>query len=485
MSDEREKSSRGVSVARPTARDVPYVRSESLSEAAPQAQRPAQLPRDPSYEAELAQVELAVLRDPDPRLDPSTKQGGVRAHQLIPGPPESITPESPGAGPRRPAAPGQSPEPPSSAARAVASGTLLSIGAVDPRGKTERTLETPRMFFSPQAGGAEAYFRPGKIPAVTVHQTLETETVKLSDSIDPRRAITIPRLDRVALAQLADESPSAAPMMLAGPGSDADSLAPAAERWDSRGLEADPSSLPSNYDGQIHASLSAFRDHAEQAFSLDDEPTRREPIAAAAARRLSDLPELELAGPDPSTVPTHRDLPAHRIEASEPPPAPHSVAARRADIAVDEPESEGPHPTTASIASEEPERRPLWINYVAFLVALLVAIVVGLFLTQEPKPSGDAADRARPPQSDGARLAAPSAPVLLAPALSPPHDAEPAAPAVAEKPTKPPATAAPVMTPAKKAAAPLGPAPAPAPAPASASDASRKPAPKSARETIF
>jgi hypothetical protein len=481
MTDEREKSSRGVSVARPTARDVPYVRSESLSEAAPQAQRPAQLPRDPSYEAELAQVELAVLRDPDPRLDPSTKQGGVRAHQLIPGPPESITPESPGAGPRRPAAPGQSPEPPSSAARAVASGTLLSIGAVDPRGKTERTLETPRMFFSPQQGGAEAYFKPGKIPAVTVHQTLETETVKLADSIDPRRAITIPRLDRVALAQLADESPSAAPMMLAGPGSDADSLAPAAERWDSRGLEADPSSLPSNYDGQIHASLSAFRDGAEQAFSLDDAPTRPEPIAAAAARRLSDLPELELAGPDPSTVPTHRDLPAHRIEASEPPPAPHSVAARRAELAVDEPESEGPHPTTASIASEEPERRPLWINYVAFLVALLVAIVVGLFLTQEPKSSGDAADRARLPQSDAARLAAPSAPVLVAPALPPAHDAEPAAPAVAEKPTKPPATAATVMTPAKKAAAPL----APAPAPASASDASRKPAPKSARETIF
>ena len=168
MTDEREKSSRGVSVARPTARDVPYVRSDSLSEAAPQAQRPAQLPRDPSYEAELAQVELAVLRDPDPRLDPSTKQGGARAHQLIPGPPESITPESPGAGPRRAAAPGQSPEPPSSAARAVASGTLPSIGAVDPRGKTERTLETPRMFFSPQEGGAEAYFKPGKIPAVSV-----------------------------------------------------------------------------------------------------------------------------------------------------------------------------------------------------------------------------------------------------------------------------------------------------------------------------
>jgi hypothetical protein len=77
---------------------------------------------------------------------------------------------------------------------------LLSVGAVDPRGKTERTLETPRMFFSRPDEGAEAYFKPGKIPAVTVHQTLETETVKLADSIDPRRAKTLPRIDRAVAA---------------------------------------------------------------------------------------------------------------------------------------------------------------------------------------------------------------------------------------------------------------------------------------------
>lgn len=466
MTDERHKSSGArESVARPTARDVPNVRTDLLSETAPQAQRPAQLPRDPSYEAELAQVDLAVLRDPD-RRDPSTKQAGGRGHQLVAGqPPESVTPESPGARPRPPVAVGQSPEPPSSVARSVASGTLLSVGAVDPRGKTERTLETPRMFFS-QGSGAEAYFKPGKIPAVTVHQTLETETVKLSDSVDPRRAKTLPRIDRAQFAQHADagEAQSAAPMVLTGPGSAADSAAPEAERWDDAALAADPTSLPSAYDGQIHASLSQFRDQAEPSYSLDDAPTRAEPVAG---RRALQLPELELAGPDPSTVPTHRDLPQHRIEASEPPPPPLG-AARPSGSAGDagEPESEGPRPTTASIAADEPERRAVWINYAAFVAALLVAIVVGLFLTREREP-----EPVRGPQPrEATRTELPLPAPAPAPLPSPPVDAPAAKPAVA-----PAAPTPPVAAPAKKTST----------SPAAAPDASPKPAPKPARETIF
>ena len=100
MTDERDKSSRAKeSVARVTARDVPYVRgADDESEPAPRGQRPEHLPRDPTYEAELAQVELAVMRNPARRDDPSTKQGGGRrAHEFVAGqPPESVTPESPG-----------------------------------------------------------------------------------------------------------------------------------------------------------------------------------------------------------------------------------------------------------------------------------------------------------------------------------------------------------------------------------------------------
>ena len=480
MTDDRNKSAPGnESVARPTARDVPFTRGAgSESEPAPRGQRPAQLPRDPTYEAELAQVELAVLRDPQPRDDPSTKQGGRVARQAaLAQPPDSVTPESPGAHARRDVLV-RSPEPPSSSNRSVASGTLLSVGAVDPRGKTERTLETPRMFISQQQG-SEAYVKPGKIPAVTVHQTLETETIKLRDSIDPRRAKTIPRLDRSVLAQLAEMEPvpdSEAPLALSQPAASSLDVGSArSPHWNQEQWDAEEASLRSGGDGQIHASLSPFREQEAPSFSLDGAPTRPEPLAA----RRSDVPEAPTSvTPDTSTVPTHRDLPAHRIEASQPPPRP--VASSPVSQPLSQPQSfdrasEGPGATTASIAAEEPERRPVWINYVAFLAALLLAVVVGLYLTRGTN------EQARPPRATPAEQAParlPQQPVEPPPALEP--DAEPAPPA---PPTKARVVEAPATAlPAPRRAEPVAPAkplPAPAPPPPKSSN------PKTARETIF
>jgi hypothetical protein len=481
MTDERDKPSRGKeSQARTTARDVPFARgADSEAEPAPRGQRPAQLPRDPTYEAELALVELAVLRDPVRRDDPSTRQGGGRrAHQYSAGqPPESVTPESPGARAAGEAA--RSPEPPSSSGRAVASGTLLSIGAVDPRGKTERTLETPRMYFSQLDAGGEAYFKPGKIPAVTVHQTLETETVKLSDSIDPRRAQTIPRLDRAELARLAERTgnPDSDGAMAMSPSSDFDSPMSAISRpWDPQDYEAASSLGEHDQQGQIHASLSPFRDRGEPSFSMNGAETRPEPYVA---RRASE-PPASLAGPEPSAIPTQRDLPHHRIEASNPPPAPVSAphsAREPSDSAV--PLSEGVSPTTASIAAEEPERRPPWVNYAAFAIALVVAVALGLWLT-----SGSPPEQASSPDT-AKSTAAPLRP-------APPRVVEPRAPANAEAvvaPIEPSpryvASAAPVALPPRKtnALAPKTPSVGPGTSPPAPS---LKPPPsKTPRETIF
>ena len=426
MTDDPEQSSRGKeSRARTTARDVPYVRgADDESDPAPRGQRPAQLPRDPTYEAELAQVELAVMRDPARRDDPSTRQGGGRrAHQLALGqPPESVTPESPGA--RNHIDTARSPEPPSSSGRAVASGTLLSVGAVDPRGKTERTLETPRMFFSQLDQGGEAYFKPGKIPAVTVHQTLETETVKLADSIDPRRAKTIPRLDRAELTRLAERRAapdSEAGMVVSEPSSDLDE--PASLPWDQQDYEPASSLGDRAHDRQIHASLSGFRDQGEPSFSLAGAETRPEPFVA---RRASDAPE-SIPGPDPSAIPTQRDLPQHRIEASRPPPAPASLPpSLRAQSDSSAPLSEAVSPTTASIAAEGPERRALWPNYAAFALALLLAVALGLWLT-----AGSAPPQASPITAKSTAL--PLKPAVarvevVAPTPTPPIDAVPALP---------------------------------------------------------
>ncbi|HKY41133.1 MAG TPA: hypothetical protein VJN18_34605 [Polyangiaceae bacterium] len=475
MTNERDKSSRaGASVARPTARDVPFVRGdESVSEPAPQGQRPGQLSRDPTYEQELGRVDLAVLRD---RTDPSTKQGGHRGHALPQGqPPGSVTPESPGARLLPAMGLSQSPEPPTSSGRAVASGTLLSVGAVDPRGKTERTLETPRLFFSQADAAEQAYFRPGAIPAVTVHQTLETETVKLSDSIDPRRAKTIPRMDRLGPLPLWDEPESAAPWVLSGPESSVDSTSSdAGGGWTSRDFAEDPRSLPEDHDGQIHASLSPFREHAAPSYELHGVSTKPEPIAS---RRASDAPPPLPSAPDQSTVPTQRDLPAHRIEVSQPQPARDSSA----PLSVAGPDSQVrgsdlPRPTTASIAVEELERRAVWVNYVAFLAALVFAVVVGVLLTR--KPEAQVPETARPPLPAPVELEQPAALEPAAPAVAPPA-AEVAKPeaAVAAPAPKSPVRAAPAA-PKKSSATPVAPAPAPAPPSKSAPS-------KTSRETIF
>jgi hypothetical protein len=480
MTDDRDKSSRGKeSLARTTARDVPFMRgADSEAEPAPRGQRPAQLPRDPTYEAELAQVELAVLRDPVRRDDPSTKQGGGRrAHQFAPGqPPESVTPESPGT--RAAGDATRSPEPPSSSGRAVASGTLLSVGAVDPRGKTERTLETPRMYFSQLDEGGEAYFKPGKIPAVTVHQTLETETVKLSDSIDPRRAKTIPRLDRAELARLAERvgEPDSDGSMAMSSSSDFDGpVSPISRPWDQQDYEPASSLGEHDHDGQIHASLSPFRDQGEPSFSMNGAETRPEPFVV---RRASD-PPVSQAAPEPSAVPTQRDLPHHRVEASRPPPAPisapHSARARSESAA---PPSEGVSPTTASIAAEEPERRPLWVNYAAFAIALVLALAVGLWLT-----SGSPPEQASSPDTAKSLAAPPK--LTEPPPVVPRAPAEPEAVVAPADPTPRDAPAAPGAVAPRKASgsAPKAPSLAPALPPPAAPP--KSPPSKTPRETIF
>jgi hypothetical protein len=484
-SDDRTKSSgKKESVGRTTARDVPFVRGAGTdSEPAPRGQRPAQLPRDPTYEAELAQVELAVLRDPIPREEPSTQQGGKRAPSRAGvEPPESVTPESPGTRGNIEVLLGPSPKPPSSGGRAVASGTLLSVGAVDPRGKTERTLETPRMFFSQADTSGQAYFKPGRIPAVTVHQTIETETVKLSDSVDPRRAKTLPRIDRAAVQRYArlegdsefgDEADSEAPMAMSRPESSIGLGDESSRGWDREGHdhEGGDESIHGGDLGQIHATLSPFRDQAEPSFSLDGTPTRAEPLAG---RRASDAPP-EPSLPDPSQVPTHRDLPMHRIEASVPPPASTPLAAplpAPAPMPRDwediGPASEGPRPTTASIAAEEPERRPVLINYAAFVVALLVAAGVGLWITRTPQPQEQTVPDALPPTPVIA-----SAPSPVAVPVSPRPVIEVAKPVAPE----PPAPKSPALEPKPRALASPKAQSAPAP---------RKSTPsKAPRETIF
>jgi hypothetical protein len=269
---------------------------------------------------------------------------------------------------------------------------------------------------------------------------------------------------------------SMATSMTMSPSSDFDSPLSAISRpWDQQDYEPASSLGEHDQQGQIHASLSPFRDQGEPSFSMDGAETRPEPYVV---RRVSDAP-VSHAGPEPSAIPTQRDLPHHRIEASMAPPAPvsapHSTDAR-SDSAS--PLSEGVSPTTASISAEEPERRSRWVSYAAFAIALAFAVAVGVWLT-----SGSQPEPASSPET-AKSTAAPPKP-------APPPLAEPRAPAKAEAvpPSKPSprdiAPAARVELPARKTSAPAPAASAVAPASPPPPPPLKSPPSKTPRETIF
>jgi hypothetical protein len=166
----------------------------------------------------------------------------------------------------------------------------------------------------------------------------------------------------------------------------------------------------------------------------------------------------------------------HRIEASNPPPPPSSAAVgQHSESAI--PGSEGPSPTTASIAAEEPEERPVWLNFAAFGVALLLALSLGWWLTaRTPAPATNAVPSAtaiEPKRSEPVTVApTPPAPLAADTARAEPEGAVNARPA----PAAPKARTDVSLSPAAPAAA----------VPPAQSPAARKPAPaKSTRETIF
>jgi hypothetical protein len=144
--------------------------------------------------------------------------------------------------------------------------------------------------------------------------------------------------------------------------------------------------------------------------------------------------------------------------------------------------SEGP--LTAPVANELPLNRPVWINYAAFVVALLFAVVIGLWIT-----GGSAPRRSAPVASTPARPAEPKR-AVVAPAAQPAQPVEAAQPAPEEAPVPVPPPRAATPAPIEKAA-PFAPPPRARPSVAPQSTPVAPAAPrksnssKPSRETIF
>ncbi|HYQ00331.1 MAG TPA: hypothetical protein VER96_16760 [Polyangiaceae bacterium] len=154
MSKRREDDSRPIASAisqRATVREVPAAKYKdaSVGTVAPRGLRgPSLLPGQGAPEKIVPEdVELAVLRDAEtldgPKVARATasKHATSAARSSLPTP---VSVEVPRARSIPPALTEYSPAPPTPSARSIQSGTLMSIGSVDPRAPTELSLPSPR-----------------------------------------------------------------------------------------------------------------------------------------------------------------------------------------------------------------------------------------------------------------------------------------------------------------------------------------------------
>lgn len=315
MSTQREEDSRpegGLISQRNTARDVPAakLREGSVGTVAPRGLRgPSLLPGQGAPERIIAEdVELAVvLRDAE-TLDGSqlARTAAKRApERRSPSPsPTPVSVEVP-----RPRSSSPLPDeyvstPPEPSARSIQSGTLISIGSVDPRAPTQLSLPSPPPLSVAERVaylGAEAV-----VDRTSVHEPRELPAVTSSPPFVTQRLGALPP-EALPKSSSRGVPSSSGIASSARPSSKADSSAPVGQRFARSPASYSPVSpsfaysdpsptsrsassrspgsvLPSDSSAaqqfQIHSELAFVpREFHEDAFDLRSVATEREPLA--------------------------------------------------------------------------------------------------------------------------------------------------------------------------------------------------------------
>ena len=408
MSTRREDDSRpkgNATSQRTTARDVPIAKYKEVpvGTSPPGALRgPSLLPGRGAPEKIIPEeVELAVLRDaetldgqnvarvaakrpPDPSNSPSPMPVSVevpRARSVPPMEEVATTPTSP-------------------SARSIQSGTLMSIGSIDPRAPTELSLPTPRPL---SVSERAAYFGPEAV----VDRSPSQPDIESRPAVTDRASYPGPESKPVSSAR-------GAPLPARGRlSSQPDSSAPPAQKFSHAPLSYAPVSPPvsrppgsapfsqgeasrlphSPREGgkfQIHSELDALpRELLEDNFDLRSAYTQREPLASRKPISSADWSATpEALSLEPRSRPSRHStsamtLKVDRSRESQPPES-QPAAARRASIPLS------------------------WV--IAAALGVLVALIAVWVLRTPP-----AQDTARGVPDDRASASAPSAGALLVP----------------------------------------------------------------------
>ena len=477
MSTRREDDSRpgrAETSQRNTARDVPQAKFKegSVGTVAPRGLRgPSLLPGQGAPEKIVPEeIELAVLRDAE-TLDGQNVARAVAKRVLDSRSPDARSPspspvsvEVPRVRSIPPTLEDRPSTPPSPSARSIQSGTLMSMGSVDPRAPTELSLPTPRpLSVSERAAylGPEAVVdrtpvhSPRELPGV-VDSSRYGEVTERAGSPD---STALPRSSSRSVPVGSGALESARPSLKAdsvaphaqnfarvphsyspvSPGSQYATPSPSRgsrpemQRSQRSGPQSEPDVAPRF---QIHSELDAVpHEFRDDAFDLRSASTQREPLASRKA-----LESADWSGRGPVSEGGYRDSEPSARSSRHSSSGFAGLADRGRDTAP---------PITDRIA---PHRASVPLSWV--LGAAAFAILLALIVAYVMRPPS-ASDATRPVDGRASAAAAPSAALLAAPREttrpSAPQNAEPRASsalpsAVPARPTNLPAKGAPARS---------------------------------------
>ncbi len=379
---------------RATARDVPLAKYKEvlIGTSPPGALRgPSLLPGQGAPERIVPEdIELAVLRDAETLDGPNVARAAARRPSEASASP-SPTPVSVEVPRARSAPPvdDRFSTPPLPSARSIQSGTLMSIGSVDPRAPTELSLPSPRPL---SVSDRAAYFGPEAVVDRVVAPSLEPEPMPAGVTVPPGLRTSLgpesvpPPARDFSRAPRSDKARSGSPV--SPPVSSAE---PAPEARSRRGHSGPPSVPELGTQLQIHSEISALRHPpAEDNFDLRSANTLREPLARRKAQPSSGRLDVPAATSEPPS-----------LEARSP-----SIRSSTAAITllVDRARAE-----SRSEAVPGGRTAVSWGWWLVALLALLVALIA-VWVTRAPVGSDTA-----PVPDDRASASAPSATPLVVP----------------------------------------------------------------------
>ncbi|MEO6603702.1 MAG: hypothetical protein ABIQ16_27710 [Polyangiaceae bacterium] len=422
-SEDDSRPERKETSARNTARDVPAARFKegSVGTIAPRGLRgPSLLPGQGAPERiEPEDVELAVLRDAETLDGPHVARV---AYKRLPDPhspsPTPVSVEVPRVRSMPPAHADYPSTPPSPSARSIQSGTLMSIGSVDPRAPTELSLPGPRpLSFSERAVylGPEAVVdrtpsaSPRELPGVVESGRYLDPTLRPGAPSSEQRPNSSARGGLVGSGAVLSARPSLKP----------DSEAPPAQKFirpphsyspvsppspsaresrpevasSRRSLPGSAADAPRRF--QIHSELDALRHElSEDNFDLRSASTQREPLASR-----KQLPSSEWTPQAPSSGGGHRESEPGVRSSRHSVPGAFSAAHDAAP------------PTADRVTASRPQRASVPLVWVlgSAAFAVVLALIVAWVMRS---PSGSGQDSTAARAAGGLRSGAAPSPVL-------------------------------------------------------------------------